>query len=166
MTELYLFHSPHIIIISGWGHTSFGGKLSSVLQEVGCRMFFFTYSFSWHAMKCIFDMGSVQYLSFISNWSEHPDTVWQVEVRVWKNQDCAKNYAEVTFTIILTIHIFVCVWVKATQTYGRMVLETMLCAAEKKKDACQGDSGGGWFSLKCHVHIQNIRASKLFEPWD
>ena len=41
MTESYLSHSPHLIIISGWGHTSFGGKLSSVLQEVGCSMFFY-----------------------------------------------------------------------------------------------------------------------------
>lgn len=44
----------------------------------------------------------------------------EVEVRVWNNKHCAKNYAEM----------------------GRMVLKTMLCAAEKKKDSCQGDSGG------------------------
>jgi len=47
----------------------------------------------------------------------------EVEVRVWKNIDCGKNYAEL----------------------GRMVLETMLCAAEKNKDSCQGDSGGTQF---------------------
>merc|ERR1712025_148144 len=57
----------------------------------------------------------------------------EVEVRVWKNEDCAKNYAKL----------------------GRKVLETMLCAAEKNKDSCQGDSGAvhvpsteGWTSKK------------------
>lgn len=51
---------------------------------------------------------------------ETSSVLQEVEVRVWKNIDCAKNYAEM----------------------GRMVLETMLCAAEKRKDSCQGDSGG------------------------
>ena len=43
----------------------------------------------------------------------------QAKVGVWENKDCAKNYI------------------------GRQkVLETMLCASGKKKDACAGDSGG------------------------
>merc|ERR1711971_1217964 len=47
-------------------------------------------------------------------------TLQEVNVRVWENSQCAKNYA--------TLH--------------RDVLGTMLCAGETNKDSCQGDSGG------------------------
>ena len=47
-------------------------------------------------------------------------TLQEVNVRVWENSQCAKNYA----------------------TLDRDVLGTMLCAGETNKDSCQGDSGG------------------------
>jgi len=47
-------------------------------------------------------------------------TLQEVNVRVWENSQCAKNYA----------------------TLDRKVLGTMLCAGETNRDSCQGDSGG------------------------
>jgi len=47
-------------------------------------------------------------------------TLQEVNVRVWENSQCAKNYA----------------------TLDRDVLGTMLCAGETNRDSCQGDSGG------------------------
>ena len=48
------------------------------------------------------------------------DTLQEVNVRVWEQSQCAKNYA----------------------TLGRDVLDTMMCAGETNRDSCQGDSGG------------------------
>jgi len=48
------------------------------------------------------------------------NTLQEVNVRVWDNQECAKNYREL----------------------NRNVVDTMLCAGETKRDSCQGDSGG------------------------
>ena len=60
----------------------------------------------------------------------------QAKVGVWENKDCARNYI------------------------GRQkVLETMLCASGKKKDACAGDSGGIWVLIhhaRCHIPIVKI----------
>ena len=52
----------------------------------------------------------------------------EVDVRIWKNNDCHRNY----------------------QRLGRNVLDTMLCAGgdDDGKDACQGDSGG---PLNCPI---------------
>ena len=55
------------------------------------------------------------------------DTLQEVNVRVWDNQECANNY----------------------QQLGRTVLDTMLCAGETNRDSCQGDSGG---PLNCLVN--------------
>ena len=76
---------------------------------------------------------------------------------VWKNADCAKNYAKVIFLFIL-----IELWgaedhFEATQE-GRTVLPTMLCAAEKQKDSCQGDSGGIWPSLKLPYGPLNMKS--------
>jgi len=48
------------------------------------------------------------------------NTLQEVNVRVWENSQCAKNYA----------------------TLDRTVRDTMLCAGETNRDSCQGDSGG------------------------
>ena len=55
------------------------------------------------------------------------DTLQEVNVRVWDNQECANNYKQL----------------------GRDVLDTMLCAGETNRDSCQGDSGG---PLNCLVN--------------
>jgi len=44
----------------------------------------------------------------------------EVNVRIWGNDQCAKNYARL----------------------NRNVSSSMLCAGEERRDACQGDSGG------------------------
>ena len=151
-------------IRSGWGALSFGGQSSSVLQEVGRSVSPLCVKIMQFFNKYL---GKGQnYISLkkqMSNWS----CLWTwwtgrstcLEKYRLRQELCRGDFTTMIFPKIqcTIVHLVFDVWVKASQM-GRKVLETMLCAAEKKKDSCQGDSGGDF-------HCKILFAYNKFKSW-